>query len=248
MKKKAQEVKSRPSVPDFIELYEGMLEPAKCEALIQRFHGSGLAIPGRTGRGAVRPAVKNSMDITISDYPEWRDVEAELNAIVSRGVVRYVRRYPHLLIGPFAPSVGSKEPGAEPRLAEARDLDDEAVRAQLVVMLLRPGTINLQHYVADQGGYPRWHCESSPRLDGGESLHRHLLWTIYLNDRFEEGETEFLYQARKIRPRTGSLLIAPAAFTHTHRGNRPRGGDKYIATSWILFRRAEEIYAGVTPG
>ena len=37
-------------------------------------------------------------------------------------------------------------------------------------------------------------------------------------------------------------LIAPAAFTHTHRGNRPLGGDKYIATSWILFQRAEQIF------
>lgn len=42
-------------------------------------------------------------------------------------------------------------------------------------------------------------------------------------------------------PQAGALLIAPAGFTHTHRGNRPIGGDKYIATSWILFRRAEEL-------
>ena len=73
----------------------------------------------------------------------------------------------------------------------------------------------------------------------GENLHRTLLWTIYLNDGFGEGETEFLHQRRKIAPRTGSLLIAPTAFTHTHRGNMPKGGDKYIATSWILFQRAE---------
>jgi len=69
-----------------------------------------------------------------------------------------------------------------------------------------------------------------------------VLWTIYLNDAFEEGETEFLYQALKIRPRTGALLIAPTAFTHTHRGNMPRGGNKYIATSWILYQRAEVLH------
>jgi hypothetical protein len=38
------------------------------------------------------------------------------------------------------------------------------------------------------------------------------------------------------------VLIAPTAVTHTHRGNRPVGGDKYIATSWILFNRAEAIF------
>ena len=60
---------------------------------------------------------------------------------------------------------------------------------------------------------------------------------------FAEGETEFLFQQRKVKPRTGSLLIAPTAFTHTHRGNRPQGGDKFIATSWILFQPAEKLYA-----
>ena len=85
-------------------------------------------------------------------------------------------------------------------------------------------------------GKPAWRDAS------GESLHRWLLWTIYLNEGFEAGETEFLYQDRRIEPRTGRLLIAPTAFTHTHRGNRPRGGDKVIATSWILFQRAEALY------
>ena len=70
-----------------------------------------------------------------------------------------------------------------------------------------------------------------------------MLWTIYLNDEFEAGETEFLYQQRKIRPRTGSLLIAPTSFTHTHRGNRPEGANKYIATSWVLYQRAEQLFA-----
>jgi hypothetical protein len=81
-----------------------------------------------------------------------------------------------------------------------------------------------------------------PKNADAEQLHRHVLWTIYLNDGFRDGETEFLYQGRKIVPKTGSLLIAPTAFTHTHRGNTPQGGDKYIATSWVLFQRAETLF------
>ena len=107
---------------------------------------------------------------------------------------------------------------------------------------LRPGAINLQRYAAGRGGYPYWHCELYPRDAGCDTLHRHLLWTLYLNDGFQAGETEFFHQQRRIAPRTGSLLIAPTAFTHTHRGNRPEGGDKVIATSWILFRRAEQMF------
>jgi hypothetical protein len=119
---------------------------------------------------------------------------------------------------------------------------DEAALGTLVRTVLRPGAINIQRYTAGTGGYPYWHCELYPRDASCETLHRTVLWTIYLNDSFEEGETEFLYQQRKIKPKVGSLLIAPTAFTHTHRGNKPMGGDKYIATSWLLFQRAEALY------
>ena len=67
-----------------------------------------------------------------------------------------------------------------------------------------------------------------------------------ITSRFGDGETEFFFQNRRIAPKTGSLLLAPAVFTHTHRGNRPTGGDKYIATSWILFQPAEKLYAQPT--
>jgi hypothetical protein len=32
-------------------------------------------------------------------------------------------------------------------------------------------------------------------------------------------------------------VIMPAGFTHTHRGNVPLSGDKYIMTSWLLYAR-----------
>lgn len=120
-------------------------------------------------------------------------------------------------------------------------MDDDQL-ASVVQYALRPGAINLQHYTAGRGGYPYWHCELFPRDASAETLHRHLLWTIYLNDGFEQGKTESLHQQRRIRPRIGSLLIAPAAFTHAHRGNRPEGRDTFIATSWVLFQRAEHLF------
>ena len=53
-----------------------------------------------------------------------------------------------------------------------------------------------------------------------------------------------LSQGQREERKLGLLLIAPAAYTHTHRGNVPRGGPKYIATSWILFQRAETLFGG----
>ena len=38
-----------------------------------------------------------------------------------------------------------------------------------------------------------------------ETLHRVLLWQFYLNDVVDGGETEFLYQNRKVEARKGRL-------------------------------------------
>ena len=60
---------------------------------------------------------------------------------------------------------------------------------------------------------------------------RTLAWMVYLNDVEEGGETEWLYQKRKIKPKKGTVVIWPGSFTHFHRGNPPMS-DKYIATGW----------------
>jgi len=232
------------TAPDFIEVYEDVLSREVCAQLIAGFDASGAATPGRVG-GGVLPELKDSRDIQISGKPEWREAETALNAAMFKGLLTYLRRYRHALIAPLMLQIKDAGSGISRRLrAEDFDtLDDDAL-GDIVRAVLRPGAINLQCYRADRGGYPYWHCELYPKDASCETLHRTLLWTIYLNDGFSAGETEFLYQERKIVPRTGSLLIAPSAFTHTHRGNTPNGGDKYIATSWLLFQRAEVLYGG----
>ena len=80
-------------------------------------------------------------------------------------------------------------------------------------------------------GYHVWHCEHAGRLFGS----RLLLVMCYLNDVEEGGETEFLYQSRRIKPKQGTIVICPSSFTHTHRGNPPLTGDKYMINGWIEF-------------
>ena len=80
-------------------------------------------------------------------------------------------------------------------------------------------------------GYHVWHCEHDGRMQGS----RLLLVMVYLNDVEEGGETEFLYQSRRIKPKQGTMVICPASFTHTHRGNPPLTGDKYMINGWIEF-------------
>jgi len=81
------------------------------------------------------------------------------------------------------------------------------------------------------GGFHAWHAESS-RADND---HRVLVCMVYLNDVQNGGETEFLYQHTRYKPSTGTALIWPAGFTHTHRGNPPLSNTKYIMTSWYEY-------------
>jgi hypothetical protein len=79
-------------------------------------------------------------------------------------------------------------------------------------------------------GYHVWHSEQG----NGESNGRCLVYALYLNDIEEAGETEFLYQKLRIPPKENSMVIWPAAFTHTHRGNVVHGTkSKYIITGWF---------------
>jgi len=81
------------------------------------------------------------------------------------------------------------------------------------------------------GGFHAWHAERT-RSDND---HRVLAVMMYLNDVKHGGETEFLYQHKRVQAKQGRALIWPAGFTHTHRGNPPLSNTKYIMTSWFEF-------------
>lgn len=81
-----------------------------------------------------------------------------------------------------------------------------------------------------KGGFHNFHCEHGAQ-NGSEF--RNLVWMIYLNDTPEgEGQTEFLEQGVKLQPKKGTVVLFPASWTHTHRGNPVYTCDKYIATGW----------------
>lgn len=80
-------------------------------------------------------------------------------------------------------------------------------------------------------GYHIWHFES----DSPDRSDRICAWGIYLNSIESGGETEFLYQGMRIPAVEGTLALWPAGFTHTHRGNPPLSGEKYLLTGWVEF-------------
>jgi hypothetical protein len=84
------------------------------------------------------------------------------------------------------------------------------------------------------GGYHVWHAEQGHK----EHAERVLVYMLYLNDLGEQdgGETEFLYQRLRLRPKANTVIVWPAAYTHTHRGNTVLGEtSKYIVTGWFYY-------------
>ena len=230
---------------DFIGIYDNALSAEQCDAIRARFDASGKVARGRTGNG-VDVSKKDSYDLTINGHAEWDDVGALLTQTMARHLAQYIDKYRMLLIGALSPQVAHPQTG-EPVTLSLGNFDEFGTPnvVELMQSIYRVGNINLQKYLQGTGGYHHWHSEIYPQNASCETLHRVLLWQFYLNDVEDGGETEFLYQGRKVEARKGRLIIAPAGFTHTHKGHVSRSGDKYIATSWILYQRAETLFGSL---
>ncbi len=226
----------------FIEVHEGVLSTEFCQQCITKFEQSNEQHKGRTGHG-VDPIKKNSFDITISHSEHWSSEMSHLQQVVLQGLIQYVRKYPFTLVGSIALQVQTPDGVEQISYVDVPTLSDEAL-GRLIQTVFRLGSINIQKYNQNEGGYFYYHSEIYPHPNDphNDALHRKLLWMFYLNDVEEGGETDFYHQQISVKPRQGSLVIAPAGFTHTHRGNMPKSNDKYIFTSWVLYQRAVQLY------
>ncbi len=230
---------------NFIIEFKQALAPEFCQHLIKKFKKSPEKSPGQTGAG-VDKSKKDSMDLLISQHPDWKQESQTISQTLLRATQEYAKLYPFILTGAVSPSI------QDPKTGEIRTITHEDVTNapnsqidSLIRTIYRLDDINMQHYRKGQGGYHHWHSEHYPHPTEAsqKSLHRVLLWLIYLNDIEEGGETEFFYQQAKIKPTQGSLVLAPCGFTHTHRGHIPVSSDKYVLASWILYNPAETLYA-----
>ena len=89
---------------------------------------------------------------------------------------------------------------------------------------------NIQHYKPNEG-FLNWHCERTMSL----SSQRALVFMTYLNDVTDGGETEWLYQKVKLKPKKGLTVFWPTDFTHMHRGVVSPTQSKTIVTGWVNF-------------
>jgi hypothetical protein len=93
-------------------------------------------------------------------------------------------------------------------------------------------TLKIQKTLPTEG-YHVWHVEHGKGFDNEA---RAFVFSVYLNDVEEGGETEFLHFSKRVKPKKGRIVIWPASFPYIHRGNSPLSGEKYLLTSWMLLR------------
>ena len=231
---------------DFIEVYDDALSPAFCQQLIADFEQSSHRQPGRTG-GGVDTSKKISTDLYLNDHADYQQQLATIVEATAQCAERYFRKHHFALIGPIALTIRHPQTGQPVALTHDNftEFGSDKV-ADYMRALFRIGAVQMQKYDAGKGNYNYWHSEVYPQPPHNEALHRALLFMFYLNDVDEGGQTEFYYQNKAIQPKTGRMVIAPAYFTHTHRGCIPVSNDKYILTSWILFQRAEQLYGSAS--
>ncbi len=230
-------------MPDFIYTKKNALPNEFCDRLIATHRSHPGVRAGETSTG-VDNNKKTSHDLCIDSHEDLQDIRSELLEYTLEHVTDYFVEHP--FAGSVLPTIANQKSGEtiELTIDNIGHIHRDLLKA-LIPGLFRSGTINLQRYELGKGGYPHWHCEIFPDA-AFEGLHRLVFWMYYLNDVASGGETEFYFQNKSIRPEKGTIVIAPAGFTHTHRGNTPESNDKYIATSWLLYSRAGELRAGAT--
>lgn len=173
----------------------------------------------------------------ISEFDRLENAGAGANRIQSEGAKRHVKNdhqigmalkghdvHPFQGKSPIDIFFDGLQECYEDYVANFSSLAEGKVRATVMKMQRTP----------PGGGYHIWHSEQG----NGDHASRVLVYMLYLNTMGSEeaGETEFLYQKERYNPTANQMLLWPASYTHTHRGNAVFGEkSKYIVTGWFYY-------------
>jgi hypothetical protein len=201
---------------NLVKIYNNAINPEICQFIINKFESSQNQIEGISG-GGVRKHIKASTDLMIHDEAgrdeDWKYIYDYLMENLLSHLVDYI------------------EQNDFPVLSNNFSSKSSAVRTAQTCFMSGNNNfphIQMQRYIGGEGYYA-WHHEN----EGGNTDKRELFYIYYLNT-LNSGGTEFKYNPQIVYPETGKLLMAPAYWTHKHRGNAPGDGNtKYIITGWI---------------
>lgn len=226
----------------FIGVFDQAMSDELCDKLVQGHKESDKVVKGRVGSG-VMTNLKDSHDVTMNDK-EWHSLQNELVNASYPHIKSYLTEHYMALISALNPTVLDPKTGLPTSVTKDNfDSLGKTYLDKLIQYVFCYDKFTVQRYEKGIGGYHYWHSEIFPQLPHNKPLHRVLAFLYYLNDVEEGGETEFHYQGIKVKPKKGTLIIFPAGFTHTHKGHIPLSSEKYVVTSWMMYNRAEQLYA-----
>jgi hypothetical protein len=84
----------------------------------------------------------------------------------------------------------------------------------------------------DKNDHYNWHVDKS-----GDHVHFVVSFLLYLNDDFEGGNTLFLHDRLKVKPKKGSVLMFPCGPYFLHKGTKVTSGQKHVI--WNCFGQTQ---------
>lgn len=196
----------------FIGIFENVIDDHKCDRIIDHFRlvqHNNLTLNRQQIDQRIKKTEKDTLNYFLKDQRFDQDIQETI-----------ISKTDNWILDEFKNSVWNCYNAYSEKFGILNDLGKHALSTHVKIQKSLPGE-----------GYHMWHCES----DSIATSHRVALVLMYLNDVDEGGETEFLYQSLRVKPKKGSIIICPADFSHTHRGNPPLAGEKFIITTWIEF-------------
>lgn len=196
----------------FIGIFENAIDSHKCDKIIDHFRlvqHNKLTLSRQQIDQRIKKTEKDTQNYFLKDQRFDRDIQETI-----------ISKTDNWILDEFKRSAWSCYTLYSEKFGILDSLGKHALSTHVKIQKSLPGE-----------GYHMWHCES----DCIATSHRIALVLMYLNDVEEAGETEFLYQSLRIKPKKGTLIICPSNFSHTHRGNPPLLGEKFIITTWIEF-------------
>lgn len=213
---------------DYIVEYPNLLSKEKCDEIIERFENDERKYKGVMGTNRlVDTDVKDSMDLCMSSYDDWSDIDSLFHKIVGDGTRWYSDFMKHLR-GPSATCYRD-------------EFGDDYIPFDTL------SDTGYQIQKTSPGGKYIWHDDSEVIVRGEVARHEgmeyHLyderLYTfiLYLNDRkgISDGRTIFYFGGREhyVEAEPGKLLFFPANKMFPHAGEPLKTGVKYLMTGWI---------------
>jgi|TARA_B110000483_G_C18201448_1_gene545434 hypothetical protein len=196
----------------FIGIFENAINHNTCDKIIEHFklvQHNNLTLNRQQIDQRIKKTEKDTLNYFLKDQRFDRDIQETI-----------ISKTDNWILDEFKNSVWGCYNAYSEKFGILNDLGKHSLSTHVKIQKSLPSQ-----------GYHMWHCES----DSMATSHRMALVLMYLNDVDEGGETEFLYQSLRVKPKKGSIIICPADFSHTHRGNPPLAGEKFIITTWIEF-------------